>query len=616
MLSRVFAWFERRIDPFAPFDDKLTPPATVGAFIWHYVSPFRGLLAANFLLSVAIGIMEAGMILLVGQFIDLLSNNQPAELLVKHGLLLAAFAVFIAFARPALMITGEFVLNQSLVNPIFSRVRWRAHLYTLGHALSYFQNDFAGRIANRVMQAGPAVQAVTLETLDNMVYVLIYVSVAFIAFTKINLVFGLPVLFWALAYAALLRFFVPRAVALSAKQSNARSALLGRIVDSYTNILTVKLFARDHQERSAVKDAISLHTRLGLDTLRLLTVAVSGLILLNTALLLATGGLSLSLWSKGAMTVGEAGAALAMVMRLNDMSRWVMHLVRGIFENLGTVQESMDTISKPHTLLDHTNAVDLTVTRGEIVFDNVTFHYGKGGGIIDGLNLRIAPGEKVGLVGPSGAGKSTIVSLLLRLHDAEGGAIRIDGQNIADVRQESLRRAIGVVMQDNALLHRSIEENIRYGRVDASEEEVIAAAKAAEAHDFIMGLNDKDGNNAYNARVGERGVKLSGGQRQRIAIARTLLKNAPILVLDEATSALDSEVEAAIQASLVNLMHGKTALVIAHRLSTIAALDRLIVMNEGKIVEEGTHEELVRRSGLYARLWSRQSGGFLGLAAA
>ena len=616
MLSRFFAWFEQRIDPFAPFDDKVTPPARVGAFIWHYIAPFRGLVAVNFAFALVIGIMESGMILLAGRFVDLLVSSQPADILVTHGAILAGLALFVAIIRPALMILGEVVLNQALVTPIYSRVRWRTHLYTLGHSLNYFQSDFAGRLANRVMQSGPAIQAVTLETLDNMAYVVIYVVVAFVAFTNINLVFGLPILAWAIAYSLLLRQFVPRAVALSAKQSEARSALLGRIVDSYTNILTVKLFARDHQERSAVKGAIERHTRLGLDTLRLLTIAVSVLILLNTLLLLSTGGLSLSLWREGAMSVGEAGAALAMVMRLNDMSRWVMHLVRSIFENVGTVQESMDTIAKPHTLLDAPAAGELAVPRGEIVFDNVTFHYGKGKGIIDQLNLRVAPGEKVGIVGPSGAGKSTIVSLLLRLHEVEGGAIRIDGQDIAAVRQESLRRSIGVVTQDNALLHRSIEENIRYGRTEAGEHEIIAAAKAAQAHDFILGLGDKDGNAGYAARVGERGVKLSGGQRQRIAIARILLKNAPILVLDEATSALDSEIEAAIQSSLADLMHGKTAMVIAHRLSTIAALDRLVVMDDGRIVEEGAHADLIHRGGLYARLWARQSGGFLGLAAA
>lgn len=616
MLSRFFAWFEQRIDPFAPFDDKVTPPARVGAFIWHYIAPFRGLVAVNFAFALVIGIMESGMILLAGRFVDLLVSSQPADILVTHGAILAGLALFVAIIRPALMILGEVVLNQALVTPIYSRVRWRTHLYTLGHSLNYFQSDFAGRLANRVMQSGPAIQAVTLETLDNMAYVVIYVVVAFVAFTNINLVFGLPILAWAIAYSLLLRQFVPRAVALSAKQSDARSALLGRIVDSYTNILTVKLFARDHQERSAVKGAIERHTRLGLDTLRLLTIAVSVLILLNTLLLLSTGGLSLSLWREGAMSVGEAGAALAMVMRLNDMSRWVMHLVRSIFENVGTVQESMDTIAKPHTLLDAPAAGELAVPRGEIVFDNVTFHYGKGKGIIDQLNLRVAPGEKVGIVGPSGAGKSTIVSLLLRLHEVEGGAIRIDGQDIAAVRQESLRRSIGVVTQDNALLHRSIEENIRYGRTEAGEHEIIAAAKAAQAHDFILGLGDKDGNAGYAARVGERGVKLSGGQRQRIAIARILLKNAPILVLDEATSALDSEIEAAIQSSLADLMHGKTAMVIAHRLSTIAALDRLVVMDDGRIVEEGAHADLIHRGGLYARLWARQSGGFLGLAAA
>ncbi len=612
MISKLLGWLERRIDIFASFDDRQTPPTAVWGFIWFYVHPFRHLLLGMFALIFVIGIMEASMLLLVGRFIDMLSNTEPARLLEEHGLKLALLAGFILLFRPVIIVIAEAFLNQTFFVPIASRVRWRTHLYTLGHALSYFQNDYAGRLANRVMQVGPGVQSVTVEILDTMTYVVVYASVALLAFLSISPYLMIPVLLWVAAYIALLCVFVPRAIRLSHIQSNTRSALMGRIVDSYTNIQTVKLFAQTDHERSNVRDVIVDHTRKVMDTMRLLTVASTTLTFMNTTLLFLTGLSAILLWQRAMMSVGEIAAGLALVMRLSDMARFVMHTVRGIFENLGTVQELMDTISKPHTLTDQTGAKALEVERGEIVFDRVEFHYGKKSGVISDLSFTINSGEKVGLVGPSGAGKSTIVSLLLRLYDIESGRILIDGQDIALATQDSLRSQIGVVTQDNSLLHRSIGNNISYGRFDATEQAIIEAAKQAAAHEFILGLSDRDGRIGYDSRVGERGVKLSGGQRQRISIARVLLKDAPILVLDEATSALDSTVEVAIQEQLHKLMKGKTVIAIAHRLSTIAAMDRLIVMDKGKVVEQGTHAELVKFGGLYASLWAHQSGGFLG----
>ena len=608
----MFEWLEKRIDPFAPFDETRTPPQSVSGFAWYYLRPVRSWLVLLLCVSLAVGILESSLYVLIGWIVDLLSATAPDRLLAEHGTQLLLVAGVVLILRPLLHFGHEIITNQILVPQTTNMIRWRTHLYTLGHALSYFQADFAGRLANRITQAGPAIREIAVTLLDTLLYVAIFAFTALGVFSRISPWLALPMALWILGYGALLRYFVPRAQVRSRAVADTRSALVGRIVDSYTNILTVKLFARSAEERSAVHDALAAQTRAFLDSFRLITGVGVVLTVMNSSLLVATGGLSVLLWRQGLMTSGEAATGLALVMRILAMSGWVMQTVRGMFENIGVVQESMDTIARPHGIIDAPSARALSVTRGEVRFQDVSFHYGREDGVIEGLDFVIRPGEKVGLVGTSGAGKTTIVSLLLRLHDLEKGRILIDGQDIASVSQDSLRRAVAVVTQDTSLLHRSIRDNIAYGRPDAGDTDIERAARLAHAHEFILELEDHRGRRGYDAHVGERGVKLSGGQRQRIAIARVILKDAPILVLDEATSALDSEVEAAIQEALSTLMEGKTVIAIAHRLSTIAALDRLVVIDRGRIIEEGTHAQLLRREGLYARLWQRQSGGFLG----
>jgi ATP-binding cassette subfamily B multidrug efflux pump len=613
MLSRLFNWLEAQVDVFEPFDERRTPPDNVWRFIWYHIRELKGwywvMLVTAFLFSA----IEASLYLLVGWLIDLISKNPPEVVFRDHAWLLAGFAFLLLVVRPIVYFANHAVVDQVVVPQLTNRIRWRSHVYTLGHSLSYFQNDFAGRLSSRVIQAGQSVRSATVEVIDDMWYVIVFAGVAIGFFGTVSFWLMLPIVVWMAAYIWLIAYFVPRATARSEANSESRSAATGRIVDSYTNIMTVKLFARADVERSSVKQALGNWARTFLDLTRLITMVSVVLQTMNSVLIVVAAGVSLWLWSRGLMTPGEVAAGIGLVLRLIQMSSWVIQQVRGIFEEIGAVKESMETIAKPHALVDDVAATRLSVPRGEIVFDKVRFHYGKESGVFDGLDLAIRPGERIGLIGPSGAGKSTMINLMLRLHDVEGGRILIDGQDIARVTQDSLRAAIATVTQDNSLLHRSIFENIAYGRPDATEAEVIAAAKAASAHDFILGLNDFEGRAGYQARVGERGVKLSGGQRQRIAIARVILKNAPILVLDEATSALDSEVEAAIQEQLQTLMVGKTVIAIAHRLSTIASLDRLVVMDRGRIVDQGSHQELVGRGGLYARLWARQSGGFLGL---
>jgi len=606
-------WIERRIDPFAPFDASVMPPRTVLGVARFYLAPIRGALILLFVTAVAAGSIEASLYLLMRWFIDLMNTADRSTVLSDHGLAIGLALLLLLVVRPLSIWLHELTVNQLTVPQSTNQIRWRTHLYALGHSLSYFQGDFAGRLANRVVQVGPAVRELAVVFIDTLLYVAIYALTAIGLFGSISLWLALPVVIWVVVYAGLTAWFVPRARARSHLTAETRSTLIGRVVDSYTNILTVKLFARTREERATVRDAVDVHTKAYLHQMRLVTLTTTLLGLLNSALIVSTAGACLMLWRGDALSTGEAAAGLALVLRLMAMSGWVMQTVRGVFENVGVIQESMQTISRPHGLVDAPDAGTLRVGGGEIRFEGVDFHYGRGdASIIEDLSFRIRAGEKVGLVGVSGAGKTTVTSLLLRLHDIEGGRITIDGQDISRVTQDSLRGAIAMVTQDTSLLHRSIRDNIAYGRPDATQAEIERAARLAQADGFIPHLIDHKGRRGYDAQVGERGVKLSGGQRQRIAIARVILKNAPILILDEATSALDSQVEAAIQESLDTLMQGKTVLAIAHRLSTIAALDRLIVIDAGRIVEEGSHADLIRSNGLYARLWHRQSGGFLG----
>ena len=614
MFASLFRWLESRIDVFAPFDERETPPRGVWPFMWHHIKGVKGWMALIMITGLGFSGIEAAMYLMVGWFVDLLSTQSPQTIFSDHGWLLAGAAFLLVVVRPLIYFANHAIVDQVVVPQITNQIRWRNHVYTLGHALGYFQNDFAGRLSARVIQAGQSIRGATIEVIDDLWYALVFATVAIGFFGKTSLWLALPVILWLGAYVALLIYFVPRAKRRSEANSLGRSTTTGRIVDSYTNILTVKLFARADAERSAVRDSLSRWNASFLNLSRLITGVSVILQTMNSLLVVATAWLALLLWSNGEMTPGAVAAAIGLVLRLVQMSGWLIHLVRGIFENIGSVQESMETIAKPHDLPDAADAVPLVVDKGAISFEKIRFNYGRSQGLFEGLDLRIRPGERVGLVGPSGAGKSTLVNLLLRLYPLEGGRILIDGQDIAHVTQDSLRAQIGMVTQDNSLLHRSIGDNIAYGRIGASEAEIALAAEQAEAHGFILGLGDQDGRQGFESRVGERGVKLSGGQRQRIAIARVLLKDAPILILDEATSALDSEVEAAIQQQLAQLMQGKTVIAIAHRLSTIAALDRLIVLDQGRIADIGSHDELIARGGLYARLWARQSGGFLAAA--
>jgi ATP-binding cassette subfamily B multidrug efflux pump len=614
MFAPLFRFLESRIDVFAPFDERQTPPTGVFRFMWHHIKDVKGWMALIMLTGLGFSGIEAAMYLMVGWFVDLLTKNSPEQVFSEHGWLLIGAALVVTVARPLIYFANHAIVDQVVVPQITNQIRWRNHVYTLGHALSYFQNDFAGRLSSRVIQAGQAIRGATIEVIDDLWYALIFASVAIGFFGSTSVWLAMPVIAWLAAYVALLIYFVPRAKKRSEANSLGRSSTTGRIVDSYTNILTVKLFARADAERSAVRDSLTRWNASFLNLSRLITGVSVILQTMNSLLVVATAWLCLHLWSQGEMTPGAVAASIGLVLRLVQMSGWLIHLVRGIFENIGSVQESMETIAKPHDLPDAADAVPLQVAQGGVRFEHVRFNYGKPQGLFENLDLEIRPGEKVGIVGRSGAGKSTLVNLLLRFYDVEGGRILIDGQEVSKVTQESLRRNIGMVTQDTSLLHRSIRDNIRYGRPDATEAELLEASQRAHADDFIQGLTDAKGRSGYDTQVGERGVKLSGGQRQRVAIARVLLKDAPILVLDEATSALDSEVEAAIQEQLYALMEGKTVIAIAHRLSTIAVLDRLIVMDGGRVIESGSHEELLQQDGLYAALWRRQSGGFLALA--
>ncbi len=607
----MFRRFEQLIDPISITPVIRTPSALMG-FYAHFCRQVWPVIAALLVVGLFGAIVEVVLFAFLGQLVDLVrAAEAPDTFFADHGTILLWMAVLTLVVRPGLYGIQALLRNQVMAPGFTNLIRWQTHRYVLRQSLGFFHNDFAGRIANKIMQTGPSLRESVVNVVDAVWFVMIYTLGTLWLFREIDPWLTAPLVAWVVLFIVALWYFVPRIKHRSFVLSEARSALTGRIVDSYTNILTVKLFAHAEREDAFAAQAITDHTEKLQAETRLITVMEVTISVIGGLLVVTTCGLALWLWGQGLATVGAVALAVALVLRLISMATWIMWEVTGIFENIGTVQEGMETISRPHAVVDRPRAPALVVRRGEVRFERIGFHYGKGGGVIEDLSLTVPAGQKVGLVGRSGAGKSTLVNLLLRFHDLEAGRILIDGQDIAAVTQESLRAQIGMVTQDPSLLHRSVRENIRYGRPEAPEAHMIAAARQAHADAFIAELADLNGLMGYDARVGERGVKLSGGQRQRIAIARVLLKDAPILILDEATSALDSEVEAAVQEQLYDLMAGKTVVAIAHRLSTIAAMDRLVVMDKGRIVEDGDHGTLIARGGLYASLWSRQSGGFL-----
>ncbi len=619
-LSAIFRWLESVVKSFPP-DAPEKPPATFSGFILYYARPFWPLILASSVLSIAVALIEVSLFAFVGKIVDWLSHADRATFWSDHGFKLALMGGLVLFVLPSLKFFYEAFVHQGLLGNFAMRTRWQTHRYVLRQSMEFYQNDFAGRIAQKVLQTSLAVRDVVMKITEVLLYVAVYFTGALVLFASSDLRLSAPLAVWFGCYLVALSYFVPRLKQVSKEQADARSVVTGRIVDSYTNIPTVKMFAHAEREDGYAREGMEGMLDTVYRSMRLVTMFTLTLNTLNSLLLFTVSALSIWLWYVDAITTGAIAFTIGLVLRLQGMAHWIMWEISGLFENIGVVHDGIETIARERAVVDAPDAETLSVPRGEIVYEHIGFNYGKPGtdgerGVIDDLSLTIRAGEKVGLVGRSGAGKSTLVSLLLRFHNLERGRILIDGADVARVSQNSLRANIGMVTQDTSLLNRSILDNVRYGRPEASIEEVIAAARQAHAHEFINLLEDVRGRKGYEAHVGERGVKLSGGQRQRIAIARVLLKNAPILILDEATSALDSEVEAAIQESLYCLMQGKTVIAIAHRLSTIAAMDRLVVMDEGAIIEEGTHDELVRRGGLYAELWQRQSGGFLAREAA
>jgi ATP-binding cassette subfamily B multidrug efflux pump len=610
----LFRYFEKLV---SPYPDGAPPPLPRGffAFLWACARGARRYIAAMTFFTAAIGVFEALLFSILGRVVDWLAKVEPSRLWTEqrgHLVLLAA-----VLAGSVLLIALQSLLKQQALAGNFAmRLRWNFHRNMLAQSLNFYHDEFAGRVAAKLMQTALAVRDTWMILADILVFVLIY-------FVTIGLIVGgfhiwllAPLLGWLGMYSLAMVYFVPRLGAVAMAQADARSMMTGRITDAYTNITTVKLFSHTQRESRYVQTAMAEFLKTVYAQMRMVTGFEIVNHILSMALIASTAGVALWLWTQGRVGVGALAAATAMALRLNGISHWVMWEMASLFEQIGTVQDGINTLARSPTVVDRADAQPLRVTRGDIRFEAVSFSYGAAAGsprpVVEDLNLHIRPGEKIGLVGRSGAGKSTIVNLLLRFYDISQGRVLIDGQDIAHGTQDSLRAQIGMVTQDTSLLHRSVSDNIRYGRPDAADPDVVAAAKRAEAHDFIVGLSDAMGRTGYDAHVGERGVKLSGGQRQRIAIARVMLKDAPILLLDEATSALDSEVEAAIQQSLNRLMEGKTVVAIAHRLSTIAAMDRLIVLDKGRVIEEGNHYSLLAQGGVYARLWAHQSGGFLG----
>ncbi len=610
MVTAFLKWFERRLDAY-PLGEPEQPPKGLLAFCLHYSKGAKKWLVLMAVMSALIAAGEIMLFSFIADIVNWLAAADPATFLATESWKLWAMGLFIVVVMPLMVIVNTSTMHQTLLGNFPQRIRWMAHRYLIRQSMSYFQDEFAGRIGAKLMQTALAVREVVMKLLDMLVYVVVYFTGAVFLAAATDWRLAVPFLVWLVVYIGMMRYFIPRMGKISQAQADARSSMTGRIVDSYTNIATVKLFSHSNREEAYAREAMDEFLGTVYNQMRLFTVLNISVVVSNCFLLFGVGATGIWLWLQGAMSPGALAVSLGLVMRFQGMSQWVMWEMSSLFENIGTVKDGIGSISLPRIVSDKPGAKAIGRVNGDIRFDGVAFHYGKEGGVIDKLDLHIKPGEKIGLVGRSGAGKSTIVNLLLRFYDREGGLISVDGTDIATITQDSLRENIGVVTQDTSLLHRSVRENILYGRPDATDEEMKAAARLAEAEDFIETLVDPKGNTGYDAQVGERGVKLSGGQRQRVAIARVLLKNAPILVLDEATSALDSEVEAAIQEQFQNLMRDKTVIAIAHRLSTIAAMDRLVVIDGGQIVEQGTHAQLLALGGHYAKLWHRQSGGFI-----
>ncbi|RAH99566.1 multidrug ABC transporter ATP-binding protein [Acuticoccus sediminis] len=606
----MLGFFERLVDPY-PARATETPPNRFLAFMWHFSRDVWPWVAMMCVLSAAIGLGEAFLFGFLGTLVDWLATRDPVSLMAEDGTTLALVGAAILIGLPTLVTLQSVLLHQTLAGNYTMLVRWLSHRHLLRMPVSFYADEFAGRIATKVMQTAIAVRDVALRVCDVFTYVISFFVGMVVVAAQADWRLMIPLLVWAAIYSVMLWWFIPRLGRASEAQADARSMMTGRVVDAYTNIQTVKLFSHADRERDYSREAMDGFLGTVHRQMRLITGFNVFNYALNALLLFAIGALGIYFWTVDSISLGALAVSVTLVLRLNGLSHWVMWEMTMLFEAVGTIVDGQRMLSRSPTVTDVPAAPVLTVPRGEIRFEGIRFHYGKAKGVIDHLDLTVRPGEKIGLVGPSGAGKTTLMNLLLRLHDLEAGRILIDGQDIAAVTQDSLRAAIGVVSQEPALLHRSIRDNIVYGRPDATEADLREAARRANALDFIEGLSDAQGRTGFDAYVGERGVKLSGGQRQRIAIARVFLKNAPILVLDEATSALDSEVEAAIQESLFALMEGKTVIAIAHRLSTIASLDRLVVLEKGRVVEEGRHTDLAAAGGLYARLWSRQSGGFI-----
>ena len=608
----MLSFFEKLTTAY-PAEEPSTSPENLFSFFRHYSRGMEWPLVMVAILTATMAALEVMLFGFLGQLVDWLGDKNPQTFLAEESSTLWLMAFVLLVALPIVSLLHSLIMHQSLLGNFPMAIRWNAHRYLLRQSLSFYQNDYAGRIATKVMQTSLSVREAVMKLLDVFVYVVVYFSSMLIIVMQSSLILMLPLFIWLCLYIATQCYFIPKLKRISTLQADARSLMTGRVVDSYTNIATVKLFAHTERETDYAKTAMDEFLQTVYIQMRLSSGIEICLSVLNYLLIFSLAALSINLWIKEAISIGAIAIAISLALRLHGMSHWIMWELSALFENIGTAIDGKNTLSKKLTITDVADAPALKVKHGEISFDSVEFNYGGDEQVISALQLTIKPGEKVGIVGRSGAGKSTLVNLLMRFHDVEGGRICIDGQNISQVTQNSLRQQIGMVTQDTSLLHRTVRENIIYGRPDASEQQMIEASEKAEAHEFISKLSDPHGNQGYNAQVGERGVKLSGGQRQRIAIARVLLKNAPILILDEATSALDSEVEAAIQKSFTQLMDNKTVIAIAHRLSTIAAMDRLIVMDNGRIIEQGSHNNLLQLDGLYASLWKRQTSGFLGI---